>query len=99
MTQCITKNIIEAVAALKTRNCVSLNANNSGWTDIELFEIIKCMADGYCANLASLSLKGNHFSQRALNVLRCVIGHDVSRAAELEARKMPSTSINPQNTS
>ena len=62
MTQCVTNNIIDAVAALKTRNCISLNANNAGWTDIELFEIIKCMADGYCANLQSLQLKGNNFS-------------------------------------
>ena len=41
MTQCVTNNIIDAVAALKTGNCIGLNANNAGWTDIELFEIIK----------------------------------------------------------
>ena len=98
MTQCVTNNIIDAVAALKTRNCISLNANNAGWTDIELFEIIKCMVDGYCANLRSLQLTGNNFSTSGLNVLRRIIG-PVARTAELNALSIPQSSINPQNTS
>ena len=98
MTQCVTNNIIDAVAALKTRNCISLNANNDGWTDIELFEIIKCMADGYCVNLQSLQLTGNNFSTSGLNVLRRIIG-PVARTSELNALSISQPSINPQNTS
>jgi len=98
MTQCVTNNIIDAVAALKTRNCINLNANNAGWTDVELFEIIKCISDGYCTNLQSLTLVGNNFSASGLNVLRRIIG-PVARAAELQAKFNPQSSINPQNTS
>ena len=98
MTQCVTNNIIDAVAALKTGNCIGLNANNAGWTDIELFEIIKCIADGYCTNLQSLQLTGNNFSTSGLNVLRRIIG-PVARTAELNALSIPRSSTNPQNTS
>tara|TARA_B110001454_G_C12636071_1_gene399129 strand:- start:680 stop:976 length:297 start_codon:yes stop_codon:yes gene_type:complete len=98
MTQCVTNNIIEAVAALKTGNCIGLNANNAGWNDIALFEIIKCINDGYCTNLKSLNLAGNHFSPSALRVLRRVIG-PIARTAELQAMSEPQPSLNPQNTS
>jgi len=96
MTQCITNNIIEAVAALKTGNCIGLNANNAGWTDVELFEIIKCMVDGHCIHLQSLELQGNNFSQSAINVMCCVIGPNYITAQE---NSTPQPSINPQNTS
>ena len=81
MTSLITVDINEAVTTLKIGNCVNLNANNAGWGDAELFEIIKCIAGGFAQNLISLKLGGNNFSREAILVLYAVAGPDnVARA-------------------
>ena len=74
MTSITTSDINEAVAALRTGNCIGLNANNAGWGDAELFEIIKCLAAGFGRNIISLKLEGNNFSREAMIVLYVIIG-------------------------
>ena len=81
MTSITTADINEAVAALRTGNCTGLNANNAGWGDTELFEIIKCIAIGLGGNLVSLELAGNNFSREGALVLCAIIGPaNVARA-------------------
>ena len=89
-----TLDIDEAVAALRTGNCTGLNANDAGWGDVELFEIIKCMAAGFANNLVSLELAGNNFSREGTLVLCAIIGPaNVARATNnMQQLKV----VNPQ---
>ena len=81
MTSLTTSNISEAVTTLRAGNCISLIANDAEWGDTELFEIIKCIAGGFCRNLITLKLDGNNFSMEALTVLCRIIGPaNVARA-------------------
>jgi hypothetical protein len=81
MTSLTTSDINEAVTTLRAGNCISLIANDAGWGDAELFEIIKCIAGGFGRNLITLKLDGNNFSMEALTVLCRIIGPtNVARA-------------------
>ena len=81
MPSITTTDINEALAALRTGNCTGLNANDAGWGDTELFEIIKCIAIGLGENLVSLEMGNNNFSSEGILVLYAVIGTaNVARA-------------------
>jgi len=69
-----TTNINEAITALKTTNCITLDGSNAGWGDIELLSIIKCIREGYCTKLVNLILNNNNFSIDAMNLLCMAIG-------------------------
>ena len=93
MTSITTTDINEAVATLRTGNCTGLNANDAGWGDAELFEIIKCIAIGLGENLVSLELAGNNFSSEGTLVLLAIIGsNNVARATN----NMQQLKVNPQ---
>ena len=94
MTSITTTDINEALAALRTGNCTGLNANDAGWGDTELFEIIKCIAIGLGSNLVSLELAGNNFSREGAIVLCAMIGPaNVARATNnMQQLKV----VNPQ---
>ena len=84
-----TNDINEAVTALKTGNCTGLDASSAKWGDTELFEIIKCMAAGFCVNLITLKLP-NNFSREATLVLYAIIGpRNVARALVRPNAKNP----------
>jgi len=93
MTSITTTDINEAVAALRTGNCIGLHANDAGWGDTELFEIIKCIAGGFGRNLTSLEMANNNFSSEGTLVLLAMIGsNDVARATN----NMQELKVNPQ---
>jgi len=93
MTSITTTDINEAVAALRAGNCVGLNANDAGWGDVELFEIIKCIAAGFGCTLISLKLANNNFSREGKLVLLAIIG---SNNVERATNNTQQLKVNPQ---